>query len=143
MTTNDQMAAAIACEKLSVAFANHIDARRYDELIALFADDGVFERGGKPVKGHAAIRAEMDRRPLDMVTMHVCTNILIDVTGPDRATGVTYYLAIVHNKATGPGPHPLSGIETAGMFQDVFTRTPAGWRIAERKAVGVFRRQAP
>ena len=138
MTPSDRMQATAECRDLSVAFANHMDARRYDKLAALFAPEGVFERAGKPVVGPAAIQAEMAKRPADMVTLHVCTNILVEPTDADHATGETYYLVVKHDNAAGKGPFPLTGLETVGVFYDKYVRTGAGWRIAERKATRVF-----
>jgi hypothetical protein len=143
MNDTERTTAISDCQRLSIAFCNHLDARRYEALAALFAPDGVFERAGNPVTGPAAIQAEMSKRPPDMATMHVTGNIQIDLTDDTHADGVTYYFVLMQTKVTGNGPFPMPGMETAGMFIDKFVRTPQGWRLALRRATGVFRREAP
>jgi len=143
MNETERTTAISDCQRLSIAFCNHLDGRRYEALAGLFAPDGVFERAGKPVTGPASIQAEMGKRPADMATMHLCTNIQIDPIDDTHADGVTYYFVLMQTGVTGNGPYPMPRMETAGMFIDKFVRTNQGWRIAHRRATGVFRREAP
>jgi hypothetical protein len=131
---------AAECQRLAVAFFNYIDARRYDDLVALFTPDGVFERRGGVFRGRDEIMAEMQRRPPDMVTLHFSTNFLLEPVDTVHAKGISYYTVIQHNHATGSGPYPMDGLQAAGIFHDVFVRTPDGWRIAHRVTETVFRR---
>ncbi|MES2536410.1 MAG: nuclear transport factor 2 family protein [Pseudomonadota bacterium] len=57
------LADELACSRLCVAFANHLDARRYERVLDLFTDDAVLVRMGNVVVGHAAIRAFLEARP--------------------------------------------------------------------------------
>ena len=42
------------CHALSIAFANGVDHRRYDETAALFTEDGTLNRWGQVTTGRAA-----------------------------------------------------------------------------------------
>ena len=50
-----------ACERLSIAYANHVDARRYDAFVELFAENAHLNAGGA-LDGKAAIRQAMAKR---------------------------------------------------------------------------------
>ena len=49
-----------ACVRLCAAFANHIDARRYERVLDLFTDDAVLDRMGHLVTGRVAISAFLE-----------------------------------------------------------------------------------
>ena len=126
------------CRALSIAFANHVDHRRYDEVAALFTDDGVLNRSGQPVTGRAALRAWLDTRAADVVTRHVCTNFEARQVAPDRAEGFTlftFYRAVGHDAADAL---PIPGLTSIGEYTDRFRLTPEGWRIAHRDIRIVF-----
>ena len=141
MTEGERHAAIVACQQLSVAFGNYVDQRRYAELGALFAPDGVFERAGVGVVGPAAIEAELAKRPAHWATLHFCTNVQIEPVDADHAVGRAYQFVLMQKDVTGDPPYPMPGsIEAAGIFEDAFVRTAAGWRFASRRTLSVFRR---
>ena len=122
-----------ACQALSTAFANGVDRRRNDEVLALFTEDAVLDRWGHSVTGHAALRRWLDGRPADVVTRHVCTNFEARRTAADHAEGLTlftFYRAARHDAAD---PLPMIGPAMVGEYLDQFRRTPDGWRIARRE----------
>jgi hypothetical protein len=129
-----------ACEKLSIAFANAIDRNDYDAVIALFASDGILDRWGNAIQGHAALRQWLDSRPRDMTTRHVCTNIMIDRVARGEARGTTYFTFY-----SGPGDPdgnvlPLEGPAMVGEYHDRFVLTENGWRLGERVVAPKFKR---
>lgn len=130
-----------ACQAVSIAFANGVDHRRYDDVAALFTEDGVLNRTGHPVAGRAALRAWLDTRPVDIATRHVCTNFHATRSAPDRAEGFTLFTfyRIAGDDATDA--LPLAGPAAVGEYTDQFRLTPEGWRIARRDIRIVF--QAP
>ncbi len=129
-----------ACQRLSVAFANHVDANRADQLIALFADGGTFERAGTVLAAPDQLRDFLDKRPADRTTRHVCTNILIDVADDGTATGVTYFTLFDHEGPAQEPPLPMNLPAAIGEYHDRYIRTADGWRIAQRVVRAVFRR---
>lgn len=136
-----------ACERLALDFAWHVDHRNVDSVVALFAPDAAFERKGEILKGRAEIHAAQLKRPADLVTRHVCSNLRIDVLDADQATGSHYFLLYRHDHAAAGSdatkPAPLGQPETLGEYHDEFVRTEEGWKIARRVAKAAFRRAIP
>ena len=121
-----------ACEKLCVAFANHIDARRYDAWLALFTEDGVLDRMGVRVVGRAALAAFLEARPAAVQTRHLCTNIRIEGISADEATGFCYALFFQGAAGAAGEPGTITGAPSVVEYHDRYRRTPQGWRIQER-----------
>jgi hypothetical protein len=67
-------------------------------------------------------------RPQQAHVIHLVTNHLIEITGPDAARGSCYYIARsrLHNGGRG---------EYVGRYEDEYRRTPDGWRFARRVIV--------
>jgi len=129
MTADQRRAAEADCARLIALYANLNDAARWDEVAALYAEDGVMVRPtapDAPVSGRAAILAAFQARP-PRVTRHVCSNVVIEVESADSARGESAMLLF-----TG-GPAPL-----VGSFHDRFVRTAEGWRFAERRGSLLF-----
>ena len=80
------------------------------------------------------------QRARSVLSRHVSTNALVDVTGPDTARGISYATVYKHEGHEG-GEAPLEGPESIVEYRDEFVRTPAGWRIAVRRSTSVFRRR--
>ena len=124
MTEDERRAIEADCARLVALYANLNDAARWDEVAALYADDGVMFRPtapDTPITGRAAILAAFQGRP-PRQTRHLCANIVITAEGPDRASG---HSAMVLFQ---PDAAPL-----VGSFHDRFVRTAQGWRFAERR----------
>lgn len=129
LAADERRAIEADCARLVALYANLNDAARWDEVAALYAEDGVMVRPtapDAPVAGRAAILAAFRARP-PRVTRHVCSNVVIDVDSADSARGESAMLLF-----TG-GPAPL-----VGSFHDRFVRTAQGWRFAERRGSLLF-----
>ncbi len=132
---------AAQCQALSIAYARAVDFRDYDSFVDLFAEDGVLDTG-KPLEGRAAIARAMSRRPDELRSRHVLTNIFIDVLSPTEARGISYLTLYRH---VGPeslehGPVALEGPAAVGHYEDRFVKTQAGWKFERRKLHFAFRR---
>ncbi len=129
MTEDERRAAEHDCARLIANYANLNDEARWDEVAALYAEDGVMIRPtapDAPVHGREAILAAFKSRPA-RTTRHVCSNVVITVEGPDTATGVSAML--LFTGATVP---------LVGSFHDKFVRTAEGWRFGERRGSLTF-----
>ncbi|MEN2787314.1 nuclear transport factor 2 family protein [Sphingomonas qilianensis] len=118
------------CTRLVSHYALLNDAARWVEASALFLADGRLARPSAPdapIVGREAILAAFLARP-PRVTRHVCSNIVIDVIGPDAARGESAMLLFTSTDAP-----PL-----VGGFIDRFARTAEGWRFAERRGTLSF-----
>jgi hypothetical protein len=110
------------------------DRMRLEELAATFAEDGVLELPTSSLRGRAAIAAGLGgRRSADApppsgrrptFVRHHLTTSLLELTGPDTASGRTYFLVF-----TDVGP------DHAGVYVDRLRRTPDGWRFEHRKVM--------
>ena len=123
------------CERVSIAYARHVDFRNYDAFVDLFAEDCRLDVGGL-VEGREAIRAWLARRPENLRSRHVFTNISIEVIDADHASGVTYVTLYRHvgDEALAPRAIELVGAAAVGHYEDEFVRTVDGWRFASRTA---------
>ncbi|NCF44274.1 MAG: hypothetical protein GWP70_05570 [Proteobacteria bacterium] len=123
-----------ACERLSVSYAVYLDTQRYDAFAALFGAQGVLAVAGR-VAGQAAIAKAMERRPAELRSRHVLTNILIEPIHDTRATGITYLSLYRHIGAASLLEKPIEGFTPAaiGHYADELELTPDGWRFAHRE----------
>ena len=138
MTDNERLLGEHACIRLCHDFAASVDARRYDDFVALFTVDGVFDRAGQISHGHAEIRRFLDARPADRVTRHACTNICVDLVSPDSAVGNCYALVFqVQGTDTPPGPLH-SPAPMVVEYHDQYRRGPEGWKFNHRRVKIVF-----
>ena len=138
MTTEDQLRCERECSRLCHDFVWSVDRGDYDAFVALFASDGVFDRAGTPSRGHAAIRAFLDARPVDRVTRHTCSNVRIDMTGPQTATGNCMAL-MFQATAQPPAQLPLRVSQPVVVdYDDEYVLTPDGWKFKYRKTTIVF-----
>lgn len=129
MTEEERRAAEHDCARLIALYANLNDEARWDEVSALYAEDGVMVRPtapDAPIQGREAILAAFKSRPA-RTTRHICSNVVITVESPDTASGVSAMLLFTGAAA------PL-----VGSFRDRFVRTAEGWCFAERRGSLTF-----
>ena len=129
------------CEALSIAYARAVDFRDYDHFANLFIEEGTLEAGVR-LEGKAAIAASLKRRPDELRSRHVLTNIFINVINRDEANGISYLTLYRHvgPESTHSGPITFDGPFGVGHYQDLFVRTGDGWRFKSRVLHMAFRR---
>ena len=138
LTVDERIAIEHQLIQLNHAFANHIDNGRFEELIALFTEDGVFDRAGLVHRGHQEMREAFSQRP-PVTTRHLLSNFYFDSVSRDAATGICYSLTY-HAHGVFDGD-PLVYGTTHGRLIDMhdqYRRTADGWRLAQRVAVPVL-----
>ncbi|WP_264042069.1 nuclear transport factor 2 family protein [Mycolicibacterium hodleri] len=112
-------------------FARIADAKRFDDLGEVFADDVTFDYGtGEDAHGIETLR-ELLRRHLEKCggTQHLIGSVLVDVDG-DRATSRAYVQA--RHQRTGDFVGPV--FDSSGEYTDRWERRAEGWRIVRRDA---------
>lgn len=123
-----------AIEALVFAYAERLDAGDLAGVGTLFEAGSYGAEAGPLVSGAAAIEALLrdfvilheDGTPR---TKHLTTNLVIEVDeGGDAATARSYFTVV----QALPGEEPRA--IALGRYRDRFTRGPAGWRFAERRA---------
>lgn len=129
MKNKDRLAAEADCARLIALYANLNDEARWEEVVALYAEDGVMVRPtapNAPVAGREAILEAFKARP-PRTTRHICSNVVIDVESDTTARGTSAMLLFTGEAA------PL-----VGSFHDRFVLTDDGWRFAERRGSLIF-----
>jgi len=116
-------------QDLAVRYGFYVDDRRYDELTALFADDGCLRTNAGVVKGEGldGVRAYfVEHLPELGATNHFVHGHVIDFDeiDPDVATG----LVAGHAEVWRDGKPMV----TALRYLDRYRRTSEGWRFTER-----------
>ena len=110
------------------AYAVDTHADNGNAYADLFAPDGVFggKTQGREALAKLAMSTQAERGGPDY-TRHYLTNVIIYPT-PDGARGSQYLVAI----DVGEGGKP-SSIVHGGRYDDVYVKTPAGWRFKSRQ----------
>lgn len=131
-----------ACTRLILHSIRVFDERDWPAYARLFTEDGVFIRAnepGEPLMGRAVIERVLCARPPNRLTMHLCTNIEIEVLDAEHAEGRCYLLLYSGDSGRAPeGGRPAEPVQRLGEYRDRFVRTPDGWRIALRVGKLIF-----
>lgn len=132
----DRLLAEQACRDLVVRAAHCTDSQRHEDFAALFAPDAVLIRpGGEPLRGREAILASYRARPAGRITRHLITSSAIELTSSVSARGLSYVLLWSGESADAESASGrLVRRQVMGEFDDDFTLTDEGWRIARREA---------
>lgn len=125
----ERIADRLALERLLHRYCAMLDRMDLDVVPELFTDDCVVVYGPEErmrSRGAVSLAASLRRLWRFARTSHHLSNVEIDFDGPDTARGRSYVLAW-HQEPDG------SSRTLYGQYHDRFVRTPAGWRIAERR----------
>lgn len=130
MTDAERFQIEWACARLINLYATLNDQARWDEVVDLYAPDGLMTRPtapDQPIVGREALLAAFRARP-PRTTQHVCANIVVTVEGPDAASATSTMLLF-----TGADTPPL-----VGTYRDRFVRLNGRWLFAERRGALSF-----
>jgi ketosteroid isomerase-like protein len=139
----------LAIREVLERYMRYNDDGALDRLIALFADDAIYQVTGRVLRGHAEMREFLghaggfiDGRPLwtqpgelykQPRSVHVSSNPIIDVDG-DHATAESDFV-VVSRDADG-----RAGIDLVGRYRDRLRRHQDGrWLIHKRTGVSTAR----
>ena len=126
-----------ACERVIYAYSRALDLGDMSAAADFFAENGSFARPMAPdriIEGREAIRAALMSRPKTLLTKHLATNVMIDVTGRDSAQGLSYLTMISTTPpADAAPPYVSAGPVYFGEITDRFVREDGDWKILERR----------
>ena len=121
---------------LDIQRATHLYARgldRFDpqEAASAFTDDAVWDAtpvGLERFEGREAILGFFERDAAAIADQfHVITNHVVDLADDgETARGTNYVFSEGHTKSG-------AAFKAIALNEDVYRRTPSGWRIAERR----------
>lgn len=125
-------------EQLVASYGHALDsgfnsADNGDAYANLFVPEvGTFFSRGRPVQGHAALAELARAQPhAPNYVRHYLTNHVIDSAADGRVTGRQYLVVI----DVGENGKP-STLFLGGYYEDVYQKTPAGWKFLERRSFG-------
>lgn len=134
-TYTTQFAIAAECERATISFMAHFDAREFREMEQYFAPDGVWLRPEGAINGIDELRTRMTERPASAVSRHVITNLRTTVTGPQSAVVNSYITGYRHDFSGDVHfPVPLQGPRTLARCRDEMVLVEGRWKIAHRKS---------
>ncbi|TCM12713.1 SnoaL-like protein [Novosphingobium sp. PhB165] len=121
---------------LRIRYSHLLDGNRIDALDRVFAADAVVEVTVGRMEGLEAIKAGLkdaytlfDRNGRGHYPfMHPIANHLIELTGPDSATGSCYLIDF--ETASKSDPNPLLLL---GLYADEYRRIDGAWRITQTR----------
>jgi 3-phenylpropionate/cinnamic acid dioxygenase small subunit len=139
----------LAIRELLERYMRYNDDGALDRVVALFAEDSIYQVSGNVLRGHDDIReflgrggAFTDGRPVwtepgelykQPRSVHVISNPIIDVDS-DEATAESDFV-VINRDANG-----RAYISLVGRYRDRLQRQPDGrWLIAKRTGVSVAR----
>lgn len=125
MTEDERRAIEWECTRLINLYANLNDQARWEEVAALYSDDGLMTRPtapDAPIVGRAALLESFRARPA-RISQHVCANIVVEVESETAASAYSVILLFTSK----------DGAPLIGSYRDRFVRTAEGWRFAERR----------
>ena len=116
--------------ELVARYAHCADSGRFEELVALFAEDGLLEIDDRePLRGRDAIlaflastRSSAQKSPAARSIRHHVSSLRIDVSARDAATGSSYFLVV-----TQRGP------DHWGRYRDRYAVSDGRWVFAARQ----------
>jgi hypothetical protein len=121
-----------AIRRLIMDYAVFLDARRFDDYVGLFAENGVWKNGPTVKTGRAEIRAmlvgtygEPKADYVNLDSYRIVHNIEVELHG-DHATAKSRQLTIMRGEGGSPTPR-LSGIYT-----DELVRENGEWKFLKR-----------
>ena len=133
MTPEQSNAISRSCEALVYRAAKYTDQRSWEELAALFAEQGKLARPSdpaNPIVGRAAILASLLSRPPG-TTRHLLSNVLVDVHSAESAH-ISSVVTLFSGAARSP-PLPAKVEKVLiGNLEDDVVLAPKGWVFLSR-----------
>lgn len=126
------------CTRLITRFYMLLDEKRYDELAALFAADGIWIRLGQELTGRDAIVAAMAERA-DWLTAHLVSNITIDIVDADTVETTQYVtLYRLEGRSAADGPAPV--VPPLGILRhrDTLVRQGGEWKFRRKTSRAIM-----
>lgn len=118
----------VAIQQLHARYGQFIDDRRFEDIAALFCEDGTWEAGPMRFSGHAEIAAgfEQIEPPEPGRVKHLTFNPVIEGSDAEvRSWSDAIALTI-------PEPGEPWPVVAAGRYHDVLRREQGQWRFARR-----------
>jgi hypothetical protein len=120
------------CTQLLHCFYGYLDEKRYKEMVDLFVPEGAWVRLGEELRGPAAILEAMDGR-VDWLTIHVVTNIRVNVVSLNEAQTIQY-VTLYRQEGYDPAKGPALVVPPIGVLRhaDQLVRRNGEWKFLRK-----------
>jgi hypothetical protein len=129
----DELLEIETIKALRVRGSVYLDAGRLDDLVDLYHPDAVCEFGPygswtdrSQYKENFAAAEQPFYASGYYSNLHVVVNHVVDLTGPDTATGLVYLLDFVTGDQMREGGNPLYWL---GVYEEEYKRANGDWKI--------------
>jgi hypothetical protein len=137
-----EIAAERAALRVLISHWAALDSGNYKAVAAGFAEDGVWHRQGKELKGPSMVSAAMAERPKGARTRHIVTNVLSTVKNETEIEIDFYMTVFSHNGEAGaPLPAPMLLPNSVGLSHAKFRHDGQRWKIEYLKSAPTFQRK--
>jgi hypothetical protein len=129
----------LGCQDAVIRFFAALDEGRMDDVAGAMADDGVWHRQGKMLRGPGEVSAALAARPAGRVTAHLVQNVIIDLE--DAHTARVRYLVLTYRHDfpdVAAAVAPLSQPYSIAAYDDRMRFDGARWRVLERRSRNIF-----
>jgi hypothetical protein len=123
--------------KLAQLYSHLMDARDWDAMAQLYAEDAVCEWGPYgSLKGRENIRKQLiDAHPgrLPYDGMHITTNLVVELTGPGTAISRNYLTDMWPSDEIGPITHdgyPANPVVLYAIYENNYRKIGPDWKIS-------------
>ena len=125
------------CTKLLYEFYACLDEKRYDDLVDLFAEDGVWVRLGEEV-GKSRLKKAMAERE-DWLTVHLVTNARIHVVDENNVQ-TTQYITLYRHEGFDSSKGPVEVVLPLGVLRhkDTLVRVGQQWKFKRKTSQAVM-----
>ena len=123
------------CERLTYRYCRYADGGQASRLAELFTSDGVFSTPAMTLQGREEIaRRFAEREALtDLRTMHLCTNLEVEVLDASAARGwVNLCLFRRWRDVGSSAPVPVTAPSLVASYEDAYARVDGRWLLASR-----------
>jgi len=135
----DTVAHAWECSQVILRFFRALDESNVEALLSVVAKDGVWVRQGTELAGHAAIRDAFAQRPANRTTLHLVTNLVVDVDGAATARATSYLTVHAETGQAGREVCPAGPPKLIAVSNTDLRRDEDGWKILTLRSRPIFR----
>jgi uncharacterized protein (TIGR02246 family) len=116
-----------AIQQLIHRYTDGCNRQDWPQVMATFAEDGIWEVQGNAIQGHATIQAAMAGFLTQMAYFTQAASAPVIMVDGDRATARTTI------RECGKFADRDEALEVLGYYADELVRTAAGWQFARRQ----------
>ena len=123
------------CERVFLEIARLTDHGPQHAIAQFFTQDGELDRDGMVLGGRAALLELYAKRPANLLTRHLVSNVMVTPLSSEHAICHAYATIYRFRSTDGSAPVPpvtCEGPESVAEYEDRMVKTDEGWKISRR-----------